>query len=131
MVRIGVLVLKSRRRFDLLVRQALASLPAHLRAGLDTVEIVVRDRPSEDIIEHAGLTESDELFGFYEGRPLTEGGDDEGVPVVNTIWIFREPHLAAADDDDSLAREVMRTVVHEVAHHMGLDEDDVEKLGFG
>jgi predicted Zn-dependent protease with MMP-like domain len=114
-----------RRRFELLVRRALRTLPEEIQRLLDNVAIVVEDEPVPDRSD-----EPDSLFGLYEGQPLTERGGDYGMTVPDKITIFRRPLEQAFPDRPELARQVQITLVHEVAHHFGIDEDRLEELGW-
>ena len=100
--------------------RALASLPADLREAMSNVEIVVEDENPED----------PDLFGLYFGIPLTERGDYAGV-LPDKIAIYRLPLEDEFGDDSAVLEEEIRvTVLHEVAHHFGIDEDRLEELGW-
>jgi predicted Zn-dependent protease with MMP-like domain len=102
------------------VERALASLPADLREAMSNVEIVVEDENPED----------PDLFGLYFGIPLTERGDYAGV-LPDKIAIYRLPLEDEFGDDPAvLETEIRVTVLHEVAHHFGIDEDRLEELGW-
>jgi predicted Zn-dependent protease with MMP-like domain len=115
------------RRFEDLVEEALAAIPMPFAAALDEVAIVIDDEPST---EQLGIeSESgDTLYGIYEGVPRTEWGAD-WVSVPNRITLFRLPLEADFADPDDLADEVWLTVVHELAHHLGIDEKRLHELG--
>jgi predicted Zn-dependent protease with MMP-like domain len=99
--------------FDEHVERALASLPAELHAAMSNVEIVVED-----------------LFGLYFGIPLTERHDYSGV-LPDKIAIYRLPLEEEFGDDPAVLEEEIRiTVLHEVAHHFGIDEDRLDDLGW-
>jgi predicted Zn-dependent protease with MMP-like domain len=113
-------------RFDRLVSEALRGLPPHIAATLQNVDVVVEDEPSARQL--AGLDEGETLFGYYEGVPQTErAGYNFALP--DKITIFRGPLERECDDDAEIAREVQITVLHELAHHFGFDEDQVADLG--
>ena len=95
--------------FEEHVERALASLPADLRAAMSNVEIVVEDENPED----------PDLFGLYFGIPLTERHDYAGV-LPDKIAIYRLP----------LEEEIRITVLHEIAHHFGIDDDRLDELGW-
>jgi predicted Zn-dependent protease with MMP-like domain len=106
--------------FDEHVEQALESLPAELRAAMSNVEIVVEDENPDDR----------DLFGLYLGIPLTERGDYAGV-LPDKIAIYRLPLEAEFGDDPTVLEEEIRiTVLHEVAHHFGIDEARLDELGW-
>ncbi|MDR5696375.1 MAG: metallopeptidase family protein [Armatimonadota bacterium] len=120
----------SRRRFEEVVEQALCAVPAELRRAVENVEIVVEDWPTEEQLGSVGLAEGDSLFGLYEGVPLPERGLDPPL-LPDRITLFQGPLEAACDTDDELREEIRRTLVHELAHYFGFDEDRIEELGYG
>ena len=107
-------------RFGDLVGQALDDLPEQLQAGLDNVAIVVEDRNEQD----------PDLLGLYEGIPLTERWDYAGV-LPDKISVYRLALCQMCHDEAELIEEVKITVVHELAHHMGIEEDHLHDLGWG
>jgi predicted Zn-dependent protease with MMP-like domain len=108
------------QRFSELVGEALDSLPDALWERFDNVAVVIEDEHPDD----------PELLGIYEGIPLTERWDYAGV-LPDRIAIFRLPLCRACADDAELVHEVKVTVVHELAHHVGLDEQQLHALGWG
>jgi predicted Zn-dependent protease with MMP-like domain len=116
------------RRFEDLVAQAIAAIPMPFAAALDEVAIVIEDEPSLDQLAAKDIERDDTLYGLYEGVPRTEWGAD-WVTVPNRISLFRLPLEADFADPDDLADEVWLTVVHELAHHLGIDEDRLHDLG--
>ena len=115
-------------RFERLVDRALAGIPMPFAAALDEVAIVVEDEPSDEQRRENGLRPDETLYGLYEGVPRTEWGAD-WVMVPNKISLFRFPLEEDFPDPDDLADEVRRTVVHELAHHLGIDDERLEELG--
>ena len=106
--------------FDDHVRRALDSLPPELARGLENVAVVVEDENPED----------PDLFGLYFGIPLTERHDYSGV-LPDKIAIYRLPLEEEFGDDPAVLEEEIRiTVLHEVAHHFGIDEDRLDELGW-
>jgi predicted Zn-dependent protease with MMP-like domain len=116
------------RRFEDLVDEAVAAIPMPFAAALDEVAIVIEDEPSPEQLEANELEAGDVLYGLYEGVPRTEWGAD-WVSVPNRISLFRLPLEADFADPDDLADEVWLTVIHELAHHLGIDEDRLRDLG--
>ncbi len=115
--------------FDRLVDRAIASIPARFRAALDGVAVVIADEPTPEQLRENGLGRGETLYGLYEGVPLDEWGGD-WLPVPTRILIFRLPLEADFPDPDDLADEVRITVLHELAHHLGIhDEDRLRELG--
>ena len=127
-----------RRHFERLVARALDELPDDVLAMLDNVDVVVEDEPSADqiAIDRArgqGSDVDDEpdgLFGLYQGIPLTERGQGYSMVLPDKITIFRGPLERACRSRQELIREVRITVVHELGHHLGLDENRLEELGW-
>jgi predicted Zn-dependent protease with MMP-like domain len=105
--------------FDDHVRAALDSLPPNLARALRNVAVVVEDENPGD----------PDLFGLYEGIPLPERGDDAGS-LPDRIAIYRHPLQEEFPDPADLEREIRITVLHELGHYFGLDEDRLEELGY-
>jgi predicted Zn-dependent protease with MMP-like domain len=101
------------------VRNALDALPPHIAAALRNVAVVVEDEHGED----------PDLFGLFEGVPLTERGDDAGA-LPEKITIYRLPLEDEFADPAELEREIRITVLHELGHYFGLDEDRLSELGY-
>jgi predicted Zn-dependent protease with MMP-like domain len=115
-------------RFEALVDRALAAIPMPFRRALEEVAVVIDDEPSQDQRRENGLGPDDSLYGLYEGTPATEWGAD-WVPAPNKITLFRLPLEEDFPDPDELEEEVRTTVLHELAHHLGIDDDRLEELG--
>jgi predicted Zn-dependent protease with MMP-like domain len=105
--------------FEDQVRAALDSLPAHLATALRNVAVVVEDENRED----------PDLFGLYHGVPLTERGDMSGA-LPDTISIYRVPLEESFPDPNDLREEIRITVLHELGHYFGLDEERIAELGY-
>ena len=124
-----------RRRFRKLVERALGSLPEPFRRHLANVEIVIEDEPSAELLRSLDMDpERDTLLGFYDGVPLTDRGDHMGdlpAPIADTIMIFQRPIEEECADDAEVVEQVRITVLHEVGHHFGLDDDRIDELGYG
>ena len=120
---------RSRHRpFDELVESALATIPEPFARALDEVAIVIADEPDADQRRENDIGPDETLYGLYEGVPRTEWGADWAT-VPNRILLFRLPLEEDFPDPDDLADEVWVTVVHELAHHLGIDDDRLEALG--
>ena len=115
-------------RLERLVERALDQIPAPFQAALDEVAIVIEDDASDEQLEVSGLGLDDTLYGLYEGTPRTDWGA-ESVPFPNKISLFRIPLEADFPDPDELAEEVRITVIHKLAHHLGIDDDRLDELG--
>jgi predicted Zn-dependent protease with MMP-like domain len=115
-------------RFEVLVERALDDIPMPFAAALDEVAIVIEDEPSREQLRENGLSPSDTLYGLYEGVPRTEWGADS-VPIPNKISLFRLPLEEDFPDPRDLEVEVRVTVIHELAHHLGIDDPRLDELG--
>jgi predicted Zn-dependent protease with MMP-like domain len=116
-----------RGAFERLVERALGDLPPGPRRLLENVAIVIEAEPTEDQLTEGGLREGDTLFGLYEGTPAVEWGADS-VPFPNKITLFQAPLEEAFAEPAELAAQVRRTVLHELAHHAGFDDDRLRSL---
>jgi len=105
--------------FDDHVRAALDTLPPEIAAALRNVAVVVEEQHPED----------PDLFGLYEGVPLPERGDEAGA-LPDKITIYRRPLQEEFPDPHELEREIRITVLHELGHYFGLDEDRLTELGY-
>jgi predicted Zn-dependent protease with MMP-like domain len=122
---------RDRRRpndFAKLVERAVASIPSPFREALEQVAVVIADEPTADQLRENGLGPADTLYGLYEGVPLIEYGA-EWLVSPNRISIFQEPLEEDFPDPDDLEDEVRLTVIHELAHHMGIDDERLSELG--
>lgn len=120
-----------RRRFERLVTEALDAIPAPLAERIENVEVLLEDWPTEEQLDSVGLEPDDTLFGLYEGTPLLERGITSDPLLPDRIIIFQGPIEDACGTDDEVREEIRRTVVHEVAHYFGFDEDALDTLGYG
>ena len=114
--------------FERLVERALDGLPADVRGLLASVAIVVEDEPDRAMRREQGLAADETLYGLYEGTPVVEYGAD-WVPFPNKITLFRLPLEEDFPDPRELAEEVRRTVMHELAHHLGYGDERLGELG--
>jgi len=113
------------------VERALGTIPAEIRGRMDNVEIVVEDWPGEGHYATVGLEPTETLFGLYEGVPLIDRGVVADPLLPDKITIFQGPLEEACDTDGEIAEEIRKTVVHEIAHHFGIDDDRLADLGYG
>jgi predicted Zn-dependent protease with MMP-like domain len=128
-----------RDEFDAMLGRVIAALPEKIRALLDEVPVVVDDLPSREVLEEFGMTrdEADELCGLHTGRAFTERSIEHDAELPSEIQLYREGIVAQAggwDGEDARAKieeEIRITLLHEIGHQLGLDEDDLERLGYG
>ncbi len=111
----------TREDFEGYVSRALDGLPPELGRLMRNVAVVVEDDPPAD---------EPELLGLYEGIPLTERGWEYGGALPDLIRVFRNPICEICDTSEEVVEEVRITVIHEVAHHFGIDDDHLDELGW-
>ena len=117
------MVYLTREEFEAAVSDALDAMPADLMRQLDNVAFFVEDEPDPG---------DPELLGLYEGVALTERDNGWGmVNLPDRIVLFRGPLMRMCVDRDELLSEIQVTVVHEIAHHFGIDDDRLHELGYG
>jgi len=117
-----------RRLFELTARAALRDLPKEFRPYLDNVELFCAERPTPEQLEDAG---ADDLLGLFVGVPLTVRGAGPSFTFAmpDTVWLFRRPLIAYCREHGlDLKTEIKRTLLHEVGHHLGLSEEELEEL---
>jgi len=108
-------------RFAELVEQALADVPEELAALMDNVVLFIEDdAPADD----------PDLLGLYDGTPLTERDSSYAGVLPDRIFVYRNPTLAICETEADVVEEVRITVVHEIAHHFGIDDDRLHQLGY-
>jgi predicted Zn-dependent protease with MMP-like domain len=115
-----------RKEFERVVEEVLDGLPEWAVERIENLRVVVEEWPSEE--QDPG---DEGLLGLYEGIALTERGSDYVDVLPDTIWIFRQPHLELELPDDELREEIRRTVLHELAHYFGMDDDYLDEIGWG
>ncbi|HSM51219.1 MAG TPA: metallopeptidase family protein [Thermoanaerobaculia bacterium] len=118
----------SRDEFEALVEKAVAGLPEEFRRLLDNVAVMVAEEPSDEDLEEVGMDPSDpdrdELFGLYHGVPLPDR-DSSYSALPDRILIYRGPILRCCGSRREVLREVRDTVLHELGHYYGLEEDEL------
>lgn len=110
------------------IKEVVQSLPAHLKSKTDNLIFETRDRPGKD-----DITEPDDyksLMGLYQGVPHNERGVFDNYTGPDVITLFRLNITAACRNESELREELLLTVIHELGHMFGLDEEDLEKMGF-
>lgn len=119
-----------RARFERLVERALRQLPVEWADRLENVAIVVADEPTARQRAAAGLGPGDNLYGLYEGVPRTERPAGYGMVLPDKITIFQRGIEADCRSEAEIIAEVRQTIVHELAHHFGIDDARLDELGF-
>ena len=126
-----------RDHFDYILEEVLAAMPQRIQKLVEEVPLVVDDYPSPEVMEKTKVRHREQLCGLYTGIPLTERSIWQSGTLPDRIMIYREGILLAAEDQhghvtpNSLRDQIRITVLHELGHHHGLDEDDLRKLGYG
>jgi len=122
-------------QFEELVGEALDDLPPFFQAQMDNIVVLVEKWPSRRVLREMDVPPGDTLLGLYRGVPLTERTHAYNLVAPDTITLFQGPIEAAAaswDEGeyfDRVREEVWHTVVHEIAHHFGIDDDRLHELG--
>jgi predicted Zn-dependent protease with MMP-like domain len=120
-----------REQFMELVRDALRDVPSPFRERLPEVDIVVKRRPSAEDLRAAGLAPDESMYGFYRGVPLTERDSGYNLVPPDVIDIYQEPLEEDFRDEGELVEEIRATVLHELGHFFGIDDDRLDELGLG
>ncbi len=134
-----------RDRFDRILERVIAALPEGLRSLLDEAPVVVDDVPPPEVMAEFGVEDPADLCGLHSGVPLTERSVSDPGGSVETISLYRVGIVEAAggwrrwwDEDgeawggvDQVEEEIRTTLLHEIGHHFGLGEEDLERLGYG
>ena len=113
-------------QFEDLVWESMESLPGWVREALDNIEVLVLDEADEHLDPDGEC-----MLGLYLGTPLPVRGIDYAGELPDVIYIFRRPHLELNLPADELRAEIAKTLVHEIAHYFGFDDDYLEEIGWG
>ncbi len=120
----------TRRQFLRLVQQAYEALPDNVTKALQNLEVVVERWPSRDLLDDLGDVRSYELLGLYIGVPLPDRGS-ELPQLPDLIYLFQRPIERRCSTPQEVVEEVRVTLLHEVGHYFGLEEEDLERQGYG
>jgi predicted Zn-dependent protease with MMP-like domain len=121
----------NRATFESLVERALAQLPPQFVQYLEEVPVEIRPASTRAQRRKAGVDDDELLLGLYQGIPRTDRSVEHSGTMPDVIYIFQEDVELAVDNERDLVEEVRITVLHELGHHFGLDEDDLDALGYG
>lgn len=116
--------------FDDVLRQVLDDLPGMFRESIRNVAIVVEDRPPDWLLDELGLPPGETLYGFYHGIPLPERSVLDSGNLPDRISVYRGPLMEDFRDPGELARQIRTTLLHEIGHYFGMDEEDLARLGY-
>ncbi|UCD75089.1 MAG: metallopeptidase family protein [Phycisphaerales bacterium] len=131
----GAMNHSERERFDRLLERVLEDLPRRLHDLLEMAPLIVEDHPAPKLLEELGMDPTFEsLCGLHTGTPLTERTVEIGHEEPETIHLFRKGIIEEAggwdEGEDAITEEIRVTLLHEIGHHFGLEEEDLEKLGY-
>ena len=120
-----------RARFQRLVLRALHGLPPAFRERLDNVDVIVERRPSAEHLRAGGVPAGETLLGLYVGTPIAQRTSGYSMTLPDRVYIFQEPIEAISGNTHELVAQVRQTVIHELAHHFGIDDERLDELGIG
>lgn len=119
-----------RTTFEQIVEEELEALPERYAARLDNVAIVIEDEPTREKLCELGFDpRRDTLFGLYEGVPLAERALG-GALLPDQITLYFRPLTRSFRTNRRIRSEIRKTIIHEIAHYFGMDEDEIEHLGY-
>jgi predicted Zn-dependent protease with MMP-like domain len=118
----------TRPEFETLVERALRTLPRRFKDKISNVAVVVEDWADEETLEELGIEPPDTLYGLYRGIDLTRRDTSYGNVLPDTIYIYQGPIEEDCADAEEMAELVRDTVIHEIGHYFGLDDDTMEDI---
>jgi predicted Zn-dependent protease with MMP-like domain len=121
----------SNKEFDRIVKHAIRRIPVEIRRHLENILITVQQRPAPEMLEEMGYPPDEPLLGVYWGVPLNERSAAEPPLYPDTIYIFKAPLEEMCETIEELEEEIEITVAHEVAHFLGMSEEELAALGYG
>jgi len=116
----------NRRAFERIVRETMEGLPDWVLGRIHNLEVLVEEEPTEEQDPHG-----ERLLGLYDGLSLPERGADYAGVMPDVVYIFRKPHLELDLPEDELVEEIRRTLLHELAHYFGIEDDHLDHIGWG
>lgn len=121
----------SEDQFGRLVQEAIESIPPQFEPYMENVVVEVRPAPTRDLMRQAHYDGPGDLLGLYVGVPLPDKSVSALVDWPERVYIFQRNIESICDSPQDVVEEVRLTVLHEIGHHFGMDEDDLDELGFG
>ena len=121
----------SKGRFEELVEAALSELPEPFASFLEEVPVEIHQVATEKHMRAARVPRGHLLLGLYTGRPLTHRSVEDSGRMPDCIYIFQRSIEQVCESEEELVEQVRTTVLHEIGHHFGMDEDDLEERGYG
>jgi len=117
--------------FATLVQRALADIPERFAEYLRDLTVDVEPLPDRRTCREMGIDDPEELLGLYHGTPLTERSVEQSLQLPDRITLYQRNIESVCETEEEIIDEIRLTVLHEVGHHFGLDEDDLDELGYG
>ena len=121
----------SEKEFDRIVKRSIQRIPGEIRRQLDNILISIQKRPCPEMLEEMGLPADEPLLGIYSGVSLMDRSVTDPPLFPDTIFLFQEPLEEMCETIEELENEIEITVVHEIAHALGMSEERLEELGYG
>src|SRR5215204_7567802 len=119
----------SSRRFRALTREAIDGLPPSIAGRIDNVDIVVKERPTAAELRSMGVPPGSSLLGLYQGTPLPSRNSGYNLALPDRITLYRRALESVSHTDEALVTQIRRTLLHELAHHFGIDDDRLAQIG--
>lgn len=120
-----------RSEFEDLIAEAFEQLPEQFQRALHNVEIRVRWKPTQQELAQAEVDPRGDLFGLYVGVPLTQRGQGYNMVLPDTIYIYQSAHERYCRTPEDIVEQARKTLLHEIGHYFGIDEDRMHELGMG
>lgn len=120
----------SKEVFGEIIAKTLAELPTQFAKAMETTRLEIRDRPTARMLREAEVPPGQTLLGLYHGRPETRRSVEESGTMPDVIYLFQRELEDVTDDPEQLQEQIRNTLLHELGHHFGLDEDDLDELGY-
>ena len=122
--------MERRKDFARTLREALLELPPMFRDALVNVAVVVEEWPPDDLLQELGIPPDDTLYGFYHGVPLPQRSVQDSGLLPDMISLYRGPLVEDFPDRGELCRQIRITLLHEIGHYFGMDEEELSRLGY-
>ena len=116
--------------FSRALREALSELPPMFHDALANVAVVVEEWPPKELLDELEIPPDDTLYGFYHGVPLPERSVQDSGLLPDVISLYRGPLVEDFPDRGELRRQIRITVLHEIGHYFGMDEEELSRLGY-
>lgn len=120
----------SAKQFEAAVERVMRRIPAEIQQYLRDVTVTIRSHPSKKLLREMEVPPDETLMGFYDGTPISERSVTDPIRYPDTVVLFQRPIEEECDTMEELEDEIEVTIVHEVAHYVGIDEDRLAELGY-